>query len=504
MGGDWTQRGGVITARKRGDGFGGRALCLSEQEVPELPYEVVVRVRLEDEGGAAGIAFAADGKDKHYGFYPTGGKIRFTRFDGSDVYSWTILEQFESSAYLLGEWNEFRVRVEEQLITGWINGQKVLEVEDDGLRGGQVGLCKFRDTEAEFRGFNIGQNLGTIDFPPRERKRLEDVITNYLDGASAEETVNKLSLEGSHGRAMLLERADELVAMAAELRELEDEVYREAVINDLSLTLDRPEEDVDLFEVGLQIARIDDPEVDLDHYRSSFSRLVEDAGEYLEEHVLEAGPREQVEALRDFLFKENGFHGSRTEYYHHSNSYVTHVLDDREGLPITLSALFVEMARRLEIPGVFGAPLPGKFMVGVEYRWEETKKTVFIDVYENGAILSRSKVAREIWGVTGAPPMKSAFQPATSREIAVRMLRNLVGLEINQRKTPEAARDYLELLLAIEPDAAQERFQRALLKLQDDDMVGARQDIDWLLENRPPGLDYGRLEAFRGTLPGGE
>ena len=84
------------------------------------------------------------------------------------------------------------------------------------------------------------------------------------------------------------------------------------------------------------------------------------------------------------------------------------------------------------------------------------------------------------------------------------MLRNLVGLEINQRKTPEAARDYLELLLAIEPDAAQERFQRALLKLQDDDMVGARQDIDWLLENRPSGLDYGRLEAFRGTLPGGE
>ena len=59
-------------------------------------------------------------------------------------------------------------------------------------------------------------------------------------------------------------------------------------------------------------------------------------------------------------------------------------------------------------------------------------------------------------------------------------------------------------MLAIEPDAAQERFQRALLKLQDDDMVGARQDIDWLLKNRPSGLDYGRLEEFRGTLAGGE
>ena len=143
---------------------------------------------------------------------------------------------------------------------------------------------------------------------------------------------------------MLLEKADELLEMAAELRELEAEVHREAVINELSLTLDRPEEDVDLFEVGLQIARIDDPEVDLDHYRSSFSRLVGDASEYLEENALEAGPREQAEALRDFLFNENGFHGSRTEYYHHSNSYVNHVLDDREGLPITLSALFIELS----------------------------------------------------------------------------------------------------------------------------------------------------------------
>mgnify|MGYP003417398888 CR=1 FL=1 len=44
------------------------------------------------------------------------------------------------------------------------------------------------------------------------------------------------------------------------------------------------------------------------------------------------------------------------------------------------------------------------------------------------------------------------------------MLRNLVDIEINRRQTPEQAEDYLELLLAIEPDAAYERFQRAVAR----------------------------------------
>jgi regulator of sirC expression with transglutaminase-like and TPR domain len=81
------------------------------------------------------------------------------------------------------------------------------------------------------------------------------------------------------------------------------------------------------------------------------------------------------------------------------------------------------------------------------------------------------------------------------------MLRNLVDIEINRRQTPEQAERYLELLLAIEPDAAYERFQRAILRVQAEKIEGAKEDLDWLLEHRPPGLDYSRLEQFRESLP---
>ena len=83
FGATWQQRGGRILVGGMGSGFGGRSLCLSLAELPELPYEVAVSVKLDNEAGAAGLVFHADGKDVHYGFYPTNGKLRLTRFDGA-------------------------------------------------------------------------------------------------------------------------------------------------------------------------------------------------------------------------------------------------------------------------------------------------------------------------------------------------------------------------------------------------------------------------------------
>jgi glycine/D-amino acid oxidase-like deaminating enzyme len=76
FGGRWSQRGGRILVDQPGDGFGGRALCLVRQAPERVPYELSVQVKLHQEDGAAGIAFLSDGNFRHYGFYPTSGKLR--------------------------------------------------------------------------------------------------------------------------------------------------------------------------------------------------------------------------------------------------------------------------------------------------------------------------------------------------------------------------------------------------------------------------------------------
>ena len=132
----WTQRAGRIQVDGAGAGFGGRSLCLSQSAVPDRPFEVSVTVRLDDEAGAAGLVFASDGNQKHYGFYPTAGQLRLTRFDGPDVYSWTVLKQVPSPHYHLGDWNTLKVRCEKEKILCYVNDQLVIESTDRELAGG--------------------------------------------------------------------------------------------------------------------------------------------------------------------------------------------------------------------------------------------------------------------------------------------------------------------------------------------------------------------------------
>ena len=176
MGARWMQHAGVIRAETPGSGFGGRALCLSLKDKPELPFEVAAFVKLEDESGAAGLVFCSDGGDVHYGFYPSGGKLRLTRFDGADVYSWTILADTPTPSYKAGDWNHLRVRVDAEKITCYLNGVQLLEQADTGLRGGWAGLCKFRNTSASFRGFKVGTDLAEKAIPPEIVEKVSKAV----------------------------------------------------------------------------------------------------------------------------------------------------------------------------------------------------------------------------------------------------------------------------------------------------------------------------------------
>ena len=92
MGGDWKEVAGVIKASGMGNGFGGRMICLNQNSIIPAPFDLEVEVKLEDESGAAGLVFCADGQDRHYGFYPTNQSLRLTCFNGARVFDWNIIE----------------------------------------------------------------------------------------------------------------------------------------------------------------------------------------------------------------------------------------------------------------------------------------------------------------------------------------------------------------------------------------------------------------------------
>src|SRR5207237_1411772 len=223
----WRQRAGKILAEGQGSGFGGRSLCLWQGPVPPSPYELAVAVRLDDEAGAAGLVFHADGGDKHYGFYPSAGQLRLTRFDGPDVYSWKILRQEPSQHYHPGEWNTLKVRIDKDKIRCYVNEQLVMEEAAVGLAGGKVGLAKFRATRAEFKNFQVAKQITPRSLPAELVNRISKSTEALAPQAAPKpDLVDALLPDALASVEVLRDRAKLLEQPAARLRELASAIHR--------------------------------------------------------------------------------------------------------------------------------------------------------------------------------------------------------------------------------------------------------------------------------------
>lgn len=494
MGARWRQRVDRVVVDGTGDGFGGRALCLSHQLPPEGDYEIAVSVKLDDEAGAAGLTFASDGDLKHYGFYPTAGQLRLTRFDGANVFSWTILEQAQSPFYRSGDWNEIRVRVDAEKIRCFVNDHPVFESADRAFVGRRVGLCKFRNTKADFKRFTVGapvdHGLASV------AQGVNSSLQKFLDGptpALEREVTETVLQNGEGGRRLLASRAAQLEKNAAELRRLSRLAHARHVEAELKKILSAGEEVIDLTHAALLLALYDDPELDVESYRRHVDTLAQEIRRRVPEGADERG---RLKALRDYFFKEQGFHGSRHDYYEKANSYLNLVMEQREGIPISLSVLFMELGRKIGLEGLKGHPLPGHFMVILK---PKTGADVLIDVFEGGRELSHAEADLVIGRFAEGVVKSETTEPSKKREIISRMIRNLLSIA-EKESAPADSLHYLDLLLALQPDSALDRLQRARLRAQANDGPGAKEDVQWLLDHSPPGVDLDRLQELLRSL----
>lgn len=495
MGANWSQRAGRIQVKGMGDGFGGRSLCLSREELPGDTYELEVDVKLDDERGAAGLAFASDGGDHHYGFYPSGGNLRLTRFQGADVLSWEILEQLEVPGYVDGGWNRLRVMVAPDGIRCFVNDEEVAFSDDSILRSGQVGLCKFRGTEAEFRNFRLAEKLTKRTPDAEVQSEFTALVEEFLkdENSSREALISSLTKRPLEGRASLSELQASLELRIAELKRLTRDANSAMIGEELAQALEGEESEIDLIHSALLIAKLENSELDIDSYRELISDMALEIRETLEPKATDG---EIVERVRDFMFVENGFHGSRLDYANASNSFLNEVIDDREGIPITLSVVFIELAHRVGARSVHGVGLPGHFVVG--YEDDETGEQELLDVFEGAVSLNPSETLRLV-ARSGRRLNDAMLEPVTKRAIVARMLRNLIELR-KQEGEPLEAMPYISVMLKVEPDDVAARLDRAILRIQEGDTEGGKTDFRWLIQTEPPGIDVNRLRQFYETL----
>ena len=490
FGGHWRKKGGGISVSHAGESFGGRALCLSTQDVPDTPFELEVEVKLESESGAAGLAWAADGGNRHYGFYPSAGQLRLTRFDGPNVFSWSILDQRMTSHYLPGDWNTLRVRNEGNRFYCFINGHMIFESSDRVLSSGLAGLAKFRNTAARFRNFKLDKKLSDNSSQIDSTLGRALVSESVLPEGFSESTITRAGESPLKSIRYLDSEAKRLEQQALMLRQSSVQLHRRLVRDQLKALFEQEEKAIDLFKATMLIAKIDDPDIDIPYYEKQLKLMANEVGERFESND---DPEIKLKKMLSYLFQENGFHGSRQDYYNKSNSYMNRVMDDREGLPITLSVLVIELARQCGIPNVVGVGAPGHFIVKHYY----DNKEKFIDPFDGGKFMTIEETEELVRVNSGRVILVDELRVSTKREIVMRMLRNLMGVAQNKDAPIDLLR-YVEAMVSLQPDSAFDRWARAVLLIQSRKFYAAKKDLEWLLQNKPEGMDLKKvLEVYQ-------
>jgi regulator of sirC expression with transglutaminase-like and TPR domain len=324
----------------------------------------------------------------------------------------------------------------------------------------------------------MGADLAEKPLPATLVKALESNLDRYAKGAiKLQQSLKELLPNATAARRQLQEKRRQLQRQGQALRLLEDELHQASVREELARELNQPEGKVDLLRACLLLDSHDNPQVDVAHYQQQVQRL---ANELKRDPQIGKGTAQAVARIRQHLFEQGGFHGSRHDFGNRNNSYLSAVLDDREGLPISLSVLFIEVARKLGLREVFGLPLPGQFMVG--WRDDPEGELHIIDPFEGGRERLAGELADEL--NDGEPLAPEMLEAAGSKAIVMRMINNLLNLA---RKDEDEGRvkAYLTLQITIEPDNALARLERAQLSHREGQLQQAREDVVWLNQNLP-------------------
>ena len=244
-----------------------------------------------------------------------------------------------------------------------------------------------------------------------------------------------------------------------------------------------------LDEAALAIAEEEYPGLDPARWLAELDRLAGRVRSRVPEPVRAA---EALRVLRGVLFEEEEFRGNAADYYDPRNSFLNDVLERRLGIPISLSLVYMEVARRVGLH-VAGVGFPGHFLVKYAPR---DGPEVYVDAYHGGEML-------------GAEECVARFQPASHGDVDPRWLAAVTPHQILARMLHNLKRIYVQKgddvrtwwvadrLVLVSPEQPEELRDRGLVAARLGADGPAARDLAEYLVRAPEASD---VEDVRGIL----
>lgn len=253
--------------------------------------------------------------------------------------------------------------------------------------------------------------------------------------------------------------------------------------------INQPDEKINLANAALYIAQEEYPDLDPAEYLNALDTM---ALEVQERMSPEPYPLRIIQSINQYLYDDLGFSGNTTDYYDPRNSFLNEVIDRRTGIPITLSLIYLEVARRINFPMV-GVGMPGHFLIRPEFE----DVAIFVDAFERGNIIFAQDCQKRLNDIYGEPVelQQEFFAPVTSRQFLVRMLSNLKIIYLN-REEWEKALAAVERILLLFPGLPLELRARGLIHYQLGDWTAACEDLETYLAKVPSAEDAPKIRLL--------
>ena len=260
-----------------------------------------------------------------------------------------------------------------------------------------------------------------------------------------------------------------------------------------------PHRDINLARAALLIAQTEYPDLDITHYL----QVIEDLGLRVRANASYDSIMAPIETLNHILFDEEGFRGNEEEYYDPRNSYLNDVIDRKVGIPITLSVVYMEVARHAGL-NVRGVSFPGHFIV----KHQTPEGPLFVDPFYGGMVLEKEHLAQRLrLAGSGIMPFRDHHLAAcTDAQVVSRMLNNLKGIHASRRDYDKVL-TIIQMLLDVSPWDLDEVRDRGKVNLQLKDYQPALVDLETYLQFSPDAEDsevIGRsIQYLKGLVPRG-
>lgn len=188
---------------------------------------------------------------------------------------------------------------------------------------------------------------------------------------------------------------------------------------------------INLEEGAFLLAKSRYPDIQIEKYRS----FLDQSAEKIKESILHNEPPSAIiQKFNQYLFSELGFQGNSSNYHDPENSYLNRVIDKKKGIPISLSSIYLFLARRIDLP-IVGIAMPLHFLVA----FGEGKNQLLIDPFHQGKIL-KPEDCIQFLNQSGISFQASFLEPVSDREILSRMLKNLQTIHSQTNAKPDLQR----------------------------------------------------------------